>query len=69
VCRIEIQVSTATAARHPGPSGVEGGPDPDKHDRRACGNDLEPDIAVDYLDPNGPIIRHLLSWLASLARR
>jgi hypothetical protein len=66
-CRVDIQVNTV--ARPAGPHGVRGGPDTDVDDTDESGDNRQPDIVVDYLDPNGPTVRHLASWLAPQAGR
>jgi hypothetical protein len=67
VCRIDIQVNTVTPLG--GPRGVAGGLDADAGDSGQSGGNRDSDIVVDYLDPNGPIVSHLASWLAPQARR
>lgn len=66
VCHIDIQVNAFT---RPGPRGVEDRPDPGERDAGESGDVREPDVIVDYLDPTGPIIRHLASWLVPPAGR
>ncbi len=67
VCRVDIQVNAV--ARPAGPRGVGGGSDADPGDPEKSGDDRQRDIVVDYLDPDGPIVRHLASWLAPDAGR
>lgn len=66
VCRVDIQVNTVAGSA--GPRGAEGGLDADAGDTGESG-DREHHIVVDYLDPDGPTIRHLASWLAPQAWR
>jgi hypothetical protein len=67
VCRIDIQVNTGS--RQLGSSGLQPRRDPEDRDVRARDDDHAPDIVVNYLDLDGPIIGHLGSWLALLDPR
>lgn len=67
VCRVDIQVDTV--ARPAGRRGVGGGPDGGRGDTGEPGGNRESDIVVDYVDPDGPTVRHLASWLAPQDRR
>jgi hypothetical protein len=67
VCRIDIQVDAST--RPAGPIGGADCLDPGGRETGEFGDSRAPDVIVDYLDPAGPIIRHLASWLAPSARR
>jgi hypothetical protein len=65
LCHISVQVYAVV--RPPVPSAVEGGLDLDERDRGGYPYNRESDIVVDYLAPDGPVIRHLASWLAPVA--
>ena len=65
LCRINVQLNTV--ARPPVPSAVDGGIGLDEGDRGGYCHNGEFDIVVDYLAADGPVIRHLASWLAPVA--
>jgi hypothetical protein len=67
VCRVDIQVNTV--ARPAGRRVIEGGPDGGTGDTGERAGNGERDIVVDYVDPDGPMVRHLASWLAPQDRR
>jgi hypothetical protein len=56
VCRVDIQVN---GVGEPGPAGLGGHLDSADPDARAWDAFGVPDIVVDYLRPDGPVIRHL----------
>jgi hypothetical protein len=67
LCRIDIQLRAVTQ-----PAGSGRSPhrrEPDRQGPSTIDDDHQPDIIVDYLDPDGPTIRHLAPTLPPLPDR
>jgi len=61
LCRINIQLSTPDGVT---PSVSSTPPGSETQTTRPVVDDPEPDIVIDYLDPDGPTVRHIVPTLA-----